>query len=253
MSDQVVYGNTLLNGVNKAGHLTADANGYYTVVLGALGVENSAGEVYTDTTQSRQTFEQNGTLMRRISQGLLRGEYGHPDPADHPNYMAFERRVRMIKEDRVSHHISKVWLDKVEHNGTTVMGILGKVKPSGPYGEALREALQNPEENVTFSGRYYSNVSVKGGKRHREIHTVGTWDYVSEPGIAMASKYHSPSLESHGDLKLDEAMLEQAVAFEDTHRELAVSMESSGMLARELMGELGFSRKRLKSRKSMQW
>jgi hypothetical protein len=243
MTERVMFNNTILKGINKGGILKPDENGYYDMVLGALGVMNSAGENYVNTAVARRTFEENGTLIRRINQGLLRGEYGHPDPADSPNFLAFESRVRKIKEDRISHHISKVWLEEIEYKGKKVLGIIGKVKPCGPHGKALEDSINNPEENVTFSGRYYSNVANVRGVRQREIHTVATWDFVSEPGIECANKYASPSLESIGDMMIDEAQMQAAVDQEEENQELAMSMESSGITAKVLMKDLGFQTK----------
>lgn len=254
MAERILFGNTILKGINKGGSLKPDENGYYTVVLGALGVQNSANEIYTDTETARRTFSENSTLMRRISRGLLRGEYGHPDPSDFPNFMMFERRVRAIKEDQVSHHISDVWLEEIDYNGQRVCGILGKLKPCGPYGPALKESLDNPKENVTFSGRYYSNVSkTPTGIQCREIHTVATWDYVSEPGIEMAQKYSSPTLESANDTVFYREHLEEAMRYEASHQELAVSMESGGYSAKDLIADLGFKPKERPTRASMRW
>lgn len=253
MAERILFGNTVLKGINKGGVLKPDEQGYFTVVLGALGVQNSAGELYVDSTIARQTFESNGTLMRRINQGLLRGEWGHPDPSDFPNFMMFERRVRAIKEDRISHHISEVWLEEIEYQNKKVLGILGKVRPSGPYGKALKDALENPNENVTFSGRYYSNLSNKSGQRCREIHTVATWDFVSEPGMETAQKYLSPTLESVDDTVFFREQLEEAARYESQHKELAMSMESSGYRAQDLIMDLGFKPKAKPERASMRW
>jgi len=247
---QIVYGNTLLQGINKAGRLPCDDAGYYTLVLGALGVENSAGEVYVDTPNARATFENNSTLIRRISKGLLKGEYGHPDPSQYPSMSLFERRARQIKEERVSHHIAEIRLENIDYNGRPVLGIIGRVKPCGPYGYVLKESLDNPEENVTFSGRYFSNVSIRGGQRQREIHTVATWDFVSEPGIDMAQKYYSPSLESQDDFLL---YPQQILAEAEQEAEGELAMENGGLSARDLACDLGIRRVRSNQPKSMQW
>lgn len=254
MADRILFGNTILKGINKAGTLKPDEEGYYTVVLGALGIQNSGNEIYTDTDTARRTFSENSTLMRRIQRGLLRGEYGHPDPSDFPNFMMFERRVRAIKEDRISHHISDVWLDEIDYSGRRVCGILGKIKPCGPYGQALKDSLDNPKENVTFSGRYYSNISkTPTGIRCREIHTVATWDFVAEPGVECAQKYSSPSLESVDDMVLYHSQLEEAVAYEESHKDEAMSMESGGYSAKDLIEDLNLKPKEKKTRASMRW
>lgn len=260
VAEKIYYGNTVLKGTQKSGELKPDGNGYYTVVLGALGVQNSVGEEYVNTAKARSTFEQNSSLMRRISQGLLRGEWGHPDPSQYPNMMLFDKRVRTIKEDRISHHISAIWLEKVEYMGMNVLGILGKIRPSGPFGPALKDALENPNENVTFSGRYFSNISKEGGRIQREIHTVATWDFVSEPGIAQSSKYASPTLESFGEAIFHSAMLQAQARTEEKNRQAneeyeSASLESKGEIitADQILRDFELAPKRQGKPKSMNW
>ena len=40
MTERVMFNNTILKGINKGGVLNADEDGYYDMVLGALGVMN---------------------------------------------------------------------------------------------------------------------------------------------------------------------------------------------------------------------
>lgn len=234
MSDRILFGNTVLPAMNKAGILKPDSDGYYTVVLGALGVKNSAGEIYVDTQVARDTFSQNSKLMQRINRGLLRAEWGHPDPSNYSNMMAFERRIRTIQEDRICANISKIWLEDIRtEDGKIMKGILGKVKPSGPFGQYLKEMLDDPHQNVTFSGRYFSNLGFMNGVRTREIHTCATWDFVSEPGIACAQKYLSPTLESLNDTLILPENVKDIIEYEESHRDLLMSMESSGVTAHD--------------------
>lgn len=258
MSDQqrIYYGNTVLKGTQKAGELKPDGNGYYTVVLGALGLQNSVGEEYVNNAKARSVFESNSSLMRRLSQGLLRGEWDHPDPKNYPNMMLFDKRVRSIDSDRISHHISEVWLESIEYMGMNVLGIVGRIRPSGPYGAVLKDALDNPEENVTFSGRYFSNVSRNAGQIQREIHTVVTWDFVPEPGMAVAAKYASPSLESFGEAVFYSAMLQARAHEEQTQSQdspMSVESSSTSLSAQDLLRDFNLAPTRTKPPKSMDW
>lgn len=256
MSDdsRIVYGNTILQGINKAGSLKPDADGYYPTVLGALGIINSVGEEYIDTATARATFENSPSLLRRLSQGLLRAEWGHPKPSEYPNRLAFEQRIRQIDERMICAHIKEVWLENIQYEGQTVLGILGKVKPAGPYGPSLQAMFDDPDQNVTFSGRYYSNLSNRGGRRCREIHTVGTWDFVSEPGIQQAQKYCAPSLESMDDTYFYPDELIDAATYESSHQEaMSASLESGGLSASDLVEELRVVRGRPRTPLSHQW
>lgn len=241
---RVVLGNTILTGMNKSGDLKPNDDGYYTVVLGALGVENSNGETYLDTPTARKTFTVGSLLFQRISEGRLNGEEGHPDPKDYPNKQKFLSRIRFIKEDRKAFHIRKIWLQDIDYQGKKVTGILGEIIPSGIFGPQLEKSLNNPHENVCFSGRFLSNLSRQGMRTCREIHTCITFDHVSDGGIAMAHKYASPSLESMNDSILLKEELMQEMELEAKDKDSVTSMESAGgMSAKTLFAELGFKAK----------
>lgn len=251
---QIVYGNTILRNLGKRGILKPDDDGYYTVVLGALGVGNSAGETYTDTQLSRSTFEPNSSLHTRISKGRLRGEWGHPKPHQYPNMRAYEARCRMIDEDRICCHIRKVWMEWIEVDGARIHAILGEVCPSGPFGGALKKMLDNPDESVCFSGRYWSNLSRVGGRLCREIHTCATWDFVSEPGIDVADKYRSPSLESADSHFLTEHDILAQVKEERENSNLAMSVENGGLSAADIATAFGIRQKKsLEEQQQLKW
>lgn len=221
---KTVFGNTALKYSNKGGTLKPDEYGYYTVVLGALDVFNSGGEQYVLSDVSRNTFAEGSKVDMRAKEGMLKGEWGHPKPSDFPNPLRFEGRVRQLYEDRICHTIRKVYLQEIEYMGKKVLGIIGELKPCGPYGGYLKEMLDDPHQNVCFSGRYYSNVTKVNGIIRREIHTCGTWDYVCEPGVYQAKKYASPSLES------------EAVMFAEGNDGVVVAMEAEEVtLSKELL------------------
>lgn len=233
---EIVFENLILKGINKGGTLKCDDKGYYTVVLGVIGADASDGEHYVDNEKVRKVFNNSGQLARRISQGLLRGENGHPNPADYANQLAFEIRVRRMDEDKVCMHIRKVWVETGEVNGRKVGLIMGEVKPSGPYGSYLKESLDNPDENVAFSGRYYSNPTQINGKTYREIYAVGTWDYVTEPGMHGSTKYNSPQLQSASAFTIDELTAMHIVQAEAKSGNGSMTLQSGGLTAASLYG-----------------
>lgn len=191
---------TALAGVNKVGNLKQTDQGYYRVVLGALNMFNSAGEFY-DYEPARALFEGSSQLMRRCSRGALRGEYGHPKPLPGQSSNDFANRVMSIYEDKVSHHIMNLTLDfeSIQVKGKPVIAIIGDILPAGPMGDALERSLKNPNENVCFSIRAFTDDHRLGGIVHRHLKTVVTWDYVNEPGLSVAEKWQSPALEGQFD------------------------------------------------------
>ena len=227
---------TALLGTNKAGTLKCDADGYYKVVLGALDVFNSAGAYYPESS-ARHLFQQSASLMRRIASGNLRGEYGHPRKEPGMSMDDFVNRVRDIYEPNVCMHIRKVEVDYVSFKndrGQPMIVILGEVRPSGPMGPALKEQFENKHEDVCFSIRSLTHDEFSYGRVNKHLKLIVTWDYVNEPGLAIAHKWNAPGLESHVDANT---------------KDLTVSLTEQIILPGQL---LAMSRKRQASGASME-
>ncbi len=233
---------TALLGTNKAGILKPDADGYYQVVLGALDIFNSGGAYYPYES-AKQLFMESSSLMRRIANGALRGEYGHPRPLPGQTMRDFMSRVLDIYEPNVCCHIRKVTIDASgrvkDDKGRPVIAILGEIKPCGPMGPALKESLDNPSENVCFSIRSITCDTMVNGVVHKHLKTIVTWDYVNEPGLSPAKKWHAPALES---IVPDTPFIpEHLLAVKTQHERTGVSLESHGGLSAEtVMEELGW-------------
>lgn len=241
-SQRASFGCTALLGTNKAGILKCDADGYYQVVLGALNFPNSAGAIYPYGDSAKQLFKESSSFIRRINNGALRGECGHPRMQPGQTMRDFMGRVLDIYEPNISHHIRRVWLDYdavKDERGRRVLAIMGEVKPSGPMGAALKAALDNPSENVCFSIRSLTNDQMVGGIVHKHLKTIVTWDWVNEPGISVAKKWHAPSLESfEEDVQILPVHL---AALRDQQQSMGVSFESSGgVSADEAIRSLGW-------------
>lgn len=225
---QISFACTALMGTNKAGDLKPNEDGYYTVVLGALDFMNSRGQFYPNGESAKELFKSSSSFMRRISNGALRGEYGHPRLQPGQQMRDFLARCNDIVEDQVSHHIRKVWVDYDSvkgPNGRPCIAILGEIKPCGPKGEALRESLGNPSENVCFSIRSFTRDVPTNGIIHKHLMNIVTWDYVNEPGISVATKWNTPALESFGDT---EVTIDQLVAAHELQKATNHAFESNG-------------------------
>lgn len=229
------YGCTALVGTNKSGILKPDEDGRYEMILGALEYPNSVGDIYT-LKSAQEFFKEGSSLMRRIKNGQLRAEYGHPKRLPGMGERDYLERILTIEETKVCAHISDIYIDmhsvKDPVTGASVITIRGKVKPSGPYGQALKEMLDDPKQNVAFSVRSLTFNRQVGFRQHKDFTQIVTWDYVNEPGLAPANKYQVPTLES--------------LAFTlDTVRELAsyanknnVVSNESIVLVHELLGKI---------------
>ena len=64
--------------------------------------------------------------------------------------------------------------------------------------------------DVCFSIRCFSQPHRRGGQIIREMKHIVTFDYVTEPGIAYATKYNCPSLETHTNKMFTRGTIERA-------------------------------------------
>lgn len=211
-SDRIGFSCTALVGTNKVGNLKRDADGYYEVVLGALDVFNHSGQFWPASSSVKEIFQKSSAFMRRISRAALRCEYGHPKKEGNMTMPEYAHRLTQIWEHMVCCHIKEVWLETSrvkDKDGRVVIAIMGKIRPSStPWGLALEKQLQNPHENVCFSIRAVTSDTMQFGRYDKTIKEIITWDYVNEPGIAVANKYSVPSLESLDGSSPDSGCLE---------------------------------------------
>lgn len=248
MSSSIRFSMTPLAGINKTGVINKDANGRYRIIVGGLNVFNSQGQLYV-AEGARELFEsRDGPFMRRVKRGVCKAELGHPKPLPGQSNDSFAQRVMSIEETRVCaiHHDFDLDFDSVrDENGRAVIAIISSLSPSGPYGPALERSLENPGENVCFSIRAFTDDWYEHGVTKRCLKTIVTFDQVTEPGIAIAEKFKSPSLESYGlgrtsDVAdYDFSRLEMQRAISNAQRE-GVASESALLTGAELFGALGW-------------
>jgi len=196
----IKFTETVFSNKGKKGILKPDENGYYTVILGALNVYNSAGEYYK-AEGALELFKSSSHLMRRIESGALYSELGHPKKLPGMTNQDYYNRIITLNENNLCGHISEITLDHnygkehPEYNNPDMIAIIGKVKPSGEKANALELSLSNPKENTAFSVRGLTENEYVNGRIERVLTNIITWDFVVEPGIHIANKACSPSLE----------------------------------------------------------
>jgi len=172
-----------------------DENGYYDINLGAINTYNHNGIYYRVNDLDALIDGEKSVLKRRLSTGVLRAEYKHPDFSNIKTQAELINKVMTINLDRVCAHIKEVRFINRGYcekgwDGLYVHDVIGKVKPTGPYAQYLQEALDNPDENVCFSIRSLVEQNTIGGIVVRDIVDISTWDYVHEPGIKTATQWH---------------------------------------------------------------
>lgn len=193
----VRIGSTALNGINKTGTLKPDSDGWYDVYLGALEYDNSWGATYA-TDPARAILNGDNVFVRRLREGRLFGELGHPRMTPGMTDKQFMARIMDIYETNESHHIKEVTIDTTakDKHGRPFIAFRGKIKPSGPHREVIEQKIADKDMNLCFSIRSITVDKVVDGKFVRFLTTVVTFDIVGEPGINVADKYNAPALES---------------------------------------------------------
>lgn len=228
---------TSLVGTNKKGILPPDKDGYRYMPVGALNVVNSAGQRYVASGGARELFE-SGPFKRRVKRGALRSEVGHPIRQPGMSDDDYIQRIMTIVEANVCAHIAEIELDfnTFKNEGDGLIAIMAKIAPSGPHAAMLERSFSNPNENVCFSIRAFTSDYTQRGVVHRILRNVITFDYVNEPGIHIAEKFKSPSLESFSEDVFTEQQIKRAI--DKPNGKMA--LESLSLSPMELYTSLGW-------------
>lgn len=244
------YINTILQPKYKANVLEPNADGYYSVVLGALNYANNLGHYYVLNDDVAKLFSSSSELLYKVNNRRMFPEDNHPK---WPTGMTEDEYKRLLLEDdtdRIVGHIRRVWLDseltekQLQMDGVndnTVL-IMGEVTPFGARKQVLQDALTNPHQDVCFSLRGFSDDYMVKGVRHKYIKHILKWDYVPAPGLDIASKVANPTataLESRSSnltwksddfraildtLDIDDNSKQDQLALESRRREIASLM-----------------------------
>lgn len=190
------YSNVALANTGKKGILKKLDNGYQEIILGAFGAFGNGDWLY-DTASAMRYMENDPEFLRMLQAGRLRSEWGHPRRLPGQSDQDWFIRICEIMENNVSSHIRRVSasLDTViDERGRKVVAIIGEVRGSGPKSREFNEMLENPDEDVNYSIRCFAKKNF--GNMTKHMTKIVTWDSVYDPGVAVASKYKTPSLES---------------------------------------------------------
>ena len=254
MGNLIKFTATRLQAKGKSGIIKPDADGYYDLVIGALNSFNSAGEYYT-LEGAKQLFENSSSFMLRVKNGYLKGELGHPKMLPGMTMNDYVRRILTIDEKNISTHFKEIWLDydygkqNPQNGDTNMVAIRAKLKPAGPQGPYLKQSLEDPNDNVSFSIRALTKDYVARGQTFRVLTNIVTWDQVAAPGIAIANKWDSPATESFENIPITEQSLKTFIREHST----VAAMESSVAMAHEILSTLTESRPAAKKPLYSKW
>jgi len=242
MSSIIRFTSTKLT-VDRTEKLIPDSKGYYKIIIGALNVNNASGNFYTGGEDVVALFNSSSDFQRRINNGYLRGELGHPTRLPNQSMNDFINRCLVIDERNVCAHFSEVSLDfdtlKETTNGNKAIAIVARVAPSGIKAESLERGFNNVDENVAFSLRGFTeDARNNDGSLIRTLKTVVTFDNVGEPGIRTANSFDTQQkigLESLEERIVTEEAIKLAI---ESNSNNSLVTESSILLGRELLNSI---------------
>jgi hypothetical protein len=229
------FTSTRLVGTNKEGILKPNNDGYYLMPIGGLNVMNSAGEKYV-AEGAVKLFESSSIFMRRVKSGCLYAELGHPKKLPSMTMDDYIHRILSIEETNRCAHFGDIYLDNnfgknnPKFNNPELIAIMGFIKPSGAHEQSLKNQFDNPKEEVCFSIRALTRDYLQRGINHRVLEQIVTFDNVTEPGINIARKQYSPSLESLENVSVTRGDIERFMSKDS----FGLATESTRELALEI-------------------
>lgn len=178
----------------NVGRIKPDSYGYYDgVPIALLGAVSQNNTYYDIASFQEQLTSPNTFINKVLTQGKLYGEYGHPNLIGLTNAEQIER-LSVIREQLQSHHISAIYSGETLASGGKLL--LAKLKPHGYYGSYLKDNLDDPYMNTSFSLRAITSAEQRGNVSYRVMKKLVTFDSVNAGGYMEAAKSYSPSVES---------------------------------------------------------
>ena len=162
------------------GRQIPDEDGYYKLRSGKLNTKSRQGVFYSGSQQVRNLFSPSSRFVERIKDGEIFGEASHPRN-EGMTPMAYKQRLATIEPDQTAFFVKGVELIE---NRVGEYEIWLTIKPTGIYGNAFKEALDDEFMNVSLSLRGFSKT-VSG---IRTLIYIVTFDWVHSPGIELSSK-----------------------------------------------------------------
>lgn len=197
---------TLARNKNKETKLKKDNDGYYYICLGALNAYNSAGAYYK-LEGAKDLFENSSHLMRRLNNGYVKAELGHPKKSPGMTMSEYMNRILTIDPENVCVHIKSMELvdsGKKDADSTdNLVYIMGWIKPHGPKAKFIEDVIEDDEANLAFSIRTLTRDKIINGVVTKTITQFITVDAVIEGGIQYASKWRTLGIESLDLIDID--------------------------------------------------
>jgi hypothetical protein len=201
-----------LKAANKKGRMKRDKEGYVDIIGGAFDSSNSQGAFYSSEGVA-ELLKEGSILARRLGRAQLYSELGHPSQESMSDKQ-YRARLLRIKEKEYCNHIKSVTLDTEMWRSVpglergSIATVL-KVKPFGPHGHIIADAIETPSINLAYSIRSFVNNQFKNGRINKKVIDIVTYDNVGSQGMPTANKYDTPSVECLFEMDVDKYELQE--------------------------------------------
>lgn len=263
MSQIITFGNNILANSGKRGILKPmdDGKGYTKMNAGGFNIPNRSGVTYRFNDYLRESMGEGSDLNRRVSEGQVFCELGHPQQwfLERVNgqivrtaiteVFQWINRLRTIEMPNVCAHIRKIhW----EMTGGPTDPVYNSIElcPFGIHKDWTADALTNPDINMAVSLRSVT-APQKMGDRVREVEYLSTYDVVVEQGVLRACKHLTAGLENYIKEHEGADFVEVSVTLDEAIYVCEKNLKDPVLLARfegtESMGRVNEMLDRLKS------
>ena len=164
---------------------------YRNLPMLVLGAPSRNGKVYEVDSMVESLTGVNSMFYRQLISTGVEGEWGHPVINKNDDDI---NRIMTVKRDLVSHRIVGIRTGEKTEKGHVV--VYGDIQIAGPMGQYLKEDLESPYRNASFSLRsLVSKTGEEGNLVYQKVNLLVTIDAVATPGYWECSKVTVPGTE----------------------------------------------------------
>lgn len=180
----------------RVGVLKPDERGVFrSIPMMVLGEITQQKTYYEPESVVNQIVSPDSHFNKVFKNQKLMGEYGHPTFYDLPSDNDKIQRLCTVDESKVSHLFTSLYTDSPSSDGTII--VRADIKPTGPYGAVLKDSLEDPVVNTSFSLRAFVDTNIRpDGVKYRTVKSLTTFDAVGSSGFKNSDKGHALGLES---------------------------------------------------------
>lgn len=209
MSKIITFGNTILAESGKRGILKPIEPGgeYYRLNAGGFNIPNRGGITYTLNNYLRECMREDSDLNRRVSEGQVQMELGHPLQyfyemrngvmvrTNITDLFQWIHRLRTILDPHVCGFIRKIIWEMTGGDNDPIYNYI-EARPFGVNEKVFRDSILDPDINTAVSIRTVT-APQKVGHTTREVDYFSTYDLVIEQGMLNACKHRTAGLEDY--------------------------------------------------------